>query len=204
MKIKPVFIYLTAIVIAIIAILFYSKFENSESSQTAITSVDINNEKMPNDSVHAKFNQMQQPSESNVSMEFKNRMKNLEDYVIKNPNDTAKVKQYADLLFAAHNPTKSIEFYKTILVKDPKRTDIMMNLTLVNFNENNISEAEKYTNQILKINPNNLEAIYNSGVIAVKKGNIQLAKENWGKLVRDYPNTEIGKTAASSLEKLNN
>ena len=204
MKIKPVFIYILVIVIAIIVILFYSKFENSETSQTPNGNVELNNEQMPNDSVHAKFSQSQAPSGNNVSEAIKNRMKNLEEYVNKNPNDTAKVKEYADLLFAAHDPTKAIEYYKAILMKDPKRTDIMMNMTLVNFNENNITEAEKYTNQILQIDPNNLEAIYNYGVIEVRKGNIQSAKEKWGKLVKEYPNTEIGKTAASSLEKLNN
>jgi len=204
MKIRPVFLYLAIIVIAILVILYFSRIENSEAEQSLPSNVEMNNQEIPNDSVHAQFNQNGTPSSNNVSESFKTRMKNLKEYVDKNPNDTAKVKEYADLLFAAHNPVEAMEYYKAILKKDPKRTDIMMNLTLANFNENNISEAEKYTKRILKINPNNLEAIYNYGVIAVRNGNLELAKENWGRLARNYPNTEIGKAAESSLQKLNN
>ncbi len=204
MKIRPVYIYISVIAIAVIVILYYSKYENSELSQNPSSNVDINNQQIPNDSVHAQFNQSNAPSGSNVSEAFKSRMRNLEEYVNENPNDTAKVKEYADLLFSAHNPVKAMEYYKAILEKDPKRTDVLMNLSIVNFNENNISEAEKYTDQILQIDPNNLEAIYNYGVISLRKGNIALAKENWRKLVQDYPNTEIGKTAKSSLDKLKN
>ena len=204
MKIKPLFLYILVIAVALIVILFYSKIENSESTETSTSNAEINDQQMPNDSVHAQFNQSSAPSSSNVSEAFKTRMRSLGEYVDKNPNDTVKVKEYADLLFAAHDPAKAMEYYKSILKKNPNRIDILMNLTLVNFNENNIGEAEKYTDQILQIDPDNLEANYNLGVIAVKKGNIELAREKWGKLVKNYPNTEIGKTAGVSLAKLNN
>ena len=198
MKIKPSILYLLVFVISIIAIIYVSNMENTEEV------IPIENSKMPSDEIHTNLNNSQQPTSGNVTSEFKNRMKNLEDYVIANPKDTAKVREYADLLGAAHNPTKAIDLYNSILIIDPKRTDILMNLSILTFNANNIAEAENYTIRILEIDPNNLEAIYNLGVIESRKGNLDLAKLKWQGIVDKYPNSETAKMARESLQKLNN
>ncbi|MFZ1290850.1 MAG: tetratricopeptide repeat protein [Melioribacteraceae bacterium] len=198
MKLKPIYFYLIIFLLAVIGIVYFSTKENSVEEEI------LTEQKMPQDDIHSQFNNSQQPSGGNVTSEFKSRLNSLEEYVNKNPNDTAKVKEYADLLYAAHNPKKSIELYKTVLEKDPKRIDILMSLAILVFNENNFDEAEKYVNRILEINPNNVEAIYNSGVMEARKGNTQLAKEKWTRIVNGFPNSKLTQTAKASLKKLEN
>ncbi|MCB0753190.1 MAG: hypothetical protein KDC52_17085, partial [Ignavibacteriae bacterium] len=82
MKIKPSILYLLVFVISIIAIIYVSNMENTEEV------IPIENSKMPSDEIHANLNAAQEPTGGNVSSEFKNKMKNLEDYVVSNPKDT--------------------------------------------------------------------------------------------------------------------
>ncbi|MBK7107205.1 MAG: tetratricopeptide repeat protein [Ignavibacteriae bacterium] len=196
MKLKSIHIYLLLFLIAIIGIIYFSTQENSVEEKS------ITEQEMPKDDIHSQFNNSQQPSGGNVTSEFKDKLNSLEEYVSKNPNDTAKVKEYADLLYAAHNPKKSIELYKTVLNKDPKRVDVLMSIAILDFEQNNYEEAEEYINKILVINPNNVEAIYNIGVMEARKGNFAAAKQNWTKIVNEFPNNKLVQTAKNSLQKL--
>ncbi|MBK8947004.1 MAG: tetratricopeptide repeat protein [Ignavibacteriae bacterium] len=198
MKLKSIHVYLLVSALAIIGIVYFAINENS------INNTSFTEQQMPNDDVHSQLNNSQSPTGQNVTSEFKNRLKSLEDYVTKNPNDTAKVREYADLLYGSHNPQKSIELYKTILSKDSKRTDILMSLAIIQFEQNNFAEAENYIYKILEVNPKSVEAIYNLGVMEARKGNFDKAKLNWTKIVNEFPNSKLVETAKTSLAKLDN
>ncbi len=197
MKNKIVYGYIAVFIIAIIAIVYVSSEDSSVAEPAQIT-----NQQMPNDEVHTQLNNNEAASGSNVTAEFRNRLSALEEAVNKNPNDTKKIKEYADLLSASHNSKKAIELYNLIMEKEPKRTDVLMSLAFTSFNDNNLEEAEKYINRILKIEPANLEALYNVGVVEIRKGNREKAKTQWESIVSKYPNSELSKMAKASLEKL--
>jgi len=62
--------------------------------------------------------------------------------------------------------------------------------------------AEVVTKKIIKMDDNNLEAKYNLGVIAAVQGNSDEAKKVWKELSKKYPDEEVGKLAAKSLEQI--
>ncbi|MBK7979816.1 MAG: tetratricopeptide repeat protein [Ignavibacteriae bacterium] len=195
MKIKSIYIYLGIFLLALMVIVYFTV-------QSKSTEMSIANNEMPKDNVHSQFNNSQPPSGSNVSNEFKSKLKSLEEYVDKNPNDTAKVREYADLLYGSHNPKKSIELYESILEKDSKRIDILMSLAIVEFEQNNFNEAESYIRKILDINPKNVEAIYNLGVMQARNGDFLKAKENWTKIINEFPNHKLIGTVKTALSRL--
>ncbi len=50
-----------------------------------------------------------------------------------NPKDTAKIKEYADFIAAAHKPEQAIPYYEKILKVDPRRNDILFSLSMIIF-----------------------------------------------------------------------
>ncbi len=196
MKIKSIYIYLGIFLITLMVIIYFTV--KSKSTET----INIENNEMPKDNVHSQFNNSQPPSGANVSDEFKSKLRSLEEYVDKNPNDTVKVREYADLLYGSHNPQKSIELYKSILEKDSKRIDILMSLAIIEFEQNNFNEAESYIRKILDIDSKNVEAIYNLGVMQARNGDYAKAKENWTKIINEFPNHKLITTVKTSLSRL--
>ncbi len=200
MKIKSLYIYLGVFVIALVSLaIFYSSDETK-----VITKIDQNNTEMPNDDIHKGMQGAGEsaPSSGNVSSDFKQKMDELANYVTENSNDTAKVKEYAELLSAAHNPNKAIELYESILVKDNSRIDILMPLVYLYYSNKNLEKAEEYTNRVLKINPKQSQAVYNIGAIEASKGNMEKAKEIWRGILKDFPNSEAAHIAEQSLKQL--
>ncbi len=197
MKIKPIYIYLSVFVIFIAAILFFS----NDAKKSA--AVNLNpNQQMPNDEVHSKLKTGDEPSKSNVMQEAINKLNALKAAVEKNPKDTSKVREYADMLTMSHKSDDAIKYYEQILGIDPKRIDVLLQLTYVYFNKGDLVKAENYTNTVLKINRNNIFALYNTGAIAQAKGDSKKARAAWQDLSKRYPNTEIGKLAVSSIQQL--
>jgi tetratricopeptide (TPR) repeat protein len=197
MKIKPVFIYIGAFII-VIAVLIITSTGGSSSSSSDIS------EQMPNDAVHKELTAPggEAPSKGNVSSSFMKKMDSLKTIVESNPNDTATVKEYAQLLSMAHQPQKAIELYRTILNKDPKRIDILLDLTFAYYNKGDLNKAEEITNKVLSIDKDQPEANYNLGAIAAAHGNNEKARTIWQKLVDKYPGTEVAQIAKSSLQRL--
>jgi tetratricopeptide (TPR) repeat protein len=196
MKLKPLYIYIGVFVIALIAlVLFDSK------NQPEISDLKSSSDQMPNDEIH-KGIEGKTPSAGNVSESFKQKMNDLKEQVEANPNDTAKVKEYADLLSASHKPDEAIEQFESILAKDGKRIDILLPLVYLYFTKQNIPKAEEYTKRVLAINPNHAQAHYNLGALEATKGNSDKAKEIWEMIVKKYPNTEAAHIAEQSLKQL--
>jgi tetratricopeptide (TPR) repeat protein len=126
----------------------------------------------------------------------------LKKAVEENPGDTLKLREYADLLAAAHMQKQSVEYYNKILTINPKRTDVMFSLSFVYYNLGDLANAEKQTKRILEIEPENGNAMYNLGAIAASLGDRIKAKQIWQKLASLYPEMQIGINAANSIKEL--
>jgi tetratricopeptide (TPR) repeat protein len=164
---------------------------------------DITNGSMPDDEIHKGVNPPAgNPSIGSVSGSAKKQLEMLEKEYAENPNDSAKVKEYADMLNAAHQPEKALELYETILKIDPNRIDILLGSTFSFYNLNNLDKAEEYTKRILSIDIKNEEANFNLGAIAAAKGNKIKAREHWNYVIKQFPNSQAAKIAESSLKKL--
>jgi tetratricopeptide (TPR) repeat protein len=197
MKIKPIYIYLiTFVVFGLAVILFSSNTKKSEPSNPH-----MQQGQMPNDDIHKGINSDDAPSKSNVSQDAIQKMAELKTAVDKNPKDTAKVREYADML-VFHQPEEAEKYFQKILNIDPKRVDVLLQLTLISFNKRDFNKAEKYTNIILKNDPANATAHYNLGAIAGAKGDNKKARSIWEDVVKKYPNTGGGKVASNALKQL--
>ena len=196
MKVKPIFIYLGLIAIALITIISIS------SSDDVNTSSDL--DKIPNDEVHNSMLQQGggEPTGNNVNSEIFDRMKKYEDRITQNPSDTATMKEYAELLFAAHKQEKAVELYEKILSADPNRIDMLKTLSIIDFNKGDFISSKNKIAKILVLDPKNPEALYNMGVIETKVGDIQAARIQWENLLKFHPNTKMSDMAKESLERL--
>lgn len=197
MKIKALYIYLGIIVIALVTIIFISNIDEQEKN---IAGDEVS--RIPEDDIHQSFESNGQPSSTNVTPEFKNKMNELDSYIAKNPSDTVKLREYAELLAAAHNEDKAVELYNKILKIDKNRIDILTQLAILHFNKSDFIKANEYLTKILNIDPQNLQAKYNLGVVEARIGDIAAAKKQWEDLLKNHPNTKMSDMAKESLEKL--
>ncbi|MHB8906552.1 MAG: tetratricopeptide repeat protein [Melioribacteraceae bacterium] len=200
MKIKPIYIYLGVIIVFIAAVIFFSRTTKDSNTASAISP----EAQMPNDDIHSKMKSQgngDSPNKSNVMKEAVDKINNLKAAVEKNPNDTLKTREYADLLIA-HKPDEAIKLYERIIKTDPKRTDILLQLTYVYFNQGNINKAEEYNSKVLSVDKNNLIAQYNIGGLAQAKGDEKKAIAIWQDLAKKYPQTEVGSIAGEVVKQL--
>jgi len=196
MKIKPVYIYLVIFVIAVLIIVTTSNTSDQVSDEQ------LNSEVMPDDDIHKGLQNGVTPGKGNVSSNIIHQLEMLKKAVEENPNDSVQVKKYAELLAAAHNPQKAVELYKSILVKDPNRIDILLGITFAYYNMRDMDNAEVFTKKVLSIDKNNHEANYNLGAIAAGRGNAAKAKEIWEGVIKKFPNTSVAQIAANSIKSL--
>ncbi|MFZ5948126.1 MAG: tetratricopeptide repeat protein [Stygiobacter sp.] len=201
MKLKPIYIYLTIFVVFIISIVLFS----NSAKKSNLTDNQQMNGQMPEDDVHKDLKSQgngDSPSASNVMKEAIERMNKLKEEVNRNPNDTLKLREYADMLTLAHKPDEAIEYYSKILKFDPKRIDVLLQLTYVHFNKGDLDKALEYTNKALQVDKNNLIANYNLGAVLNAKGDKRQAIIIWKNLAQKYPNTEVGHIAKESVKQL--
>ena len=200
MKFKTVYIY-GALLIVVIAVIIIATNQRDKK----ISAIDeIANKQMPQDDVHKNLGKEgQMPhGQVKVSEEIKKKMEELKAAVDANPNDTTKIREYADFLLAAHKPDESIQYYEMILKKDPKRKDIRFSLTFIYYNKGDLDKAEEETNKILAIDKNDSMAKYNLGAIEATRGNDEKAREIWNKLIQDDPKSETAELARNALTML--
>ncbi|TSA30351.1 MAG: hypothetical protein D4R68_00915 [Ignavibacteriales bacterium] len=200
MKIKPIYIYLAVFVIFIAAVLFFSN-----AAKNSNTARELNpNAQIPSDDVHKGMAQQgngDMPSKSNVMKEAVEKMNALKAAVEKNPNDTLKVREYAEMV-QAHDPDEAIKLYENILKVGPKRIDLILELTFLYFSKGDLKKAEEYNNKVLNLDKTNMIANYNLGGLAQAKGDFQKAKSIWLDLAKKYPNTQIGHMAGELAKQL--
>src|SRR4030067_408304 len=99
MKIKPLYLYGGILVLATVFLIFFTSRKDSDSSEN------ISKNEVPDDDIHKGLkNPNQSPGKENVSSEVKHQLEMLKKSVEENPNDTLKMREYADLLATAHHP----------------------------------------------------------------------------------------------------
>lgn len=200
MKFKLVYLY-GILVVAVIAVIIIAT--NQRENKIAAME-DIANKEMPRDDVHKnidKDNPMMH-GQVKVNEEVKKKMEEMKAAVDANPNDTSKVREYADFLLAAHKPDEAVPYYEMVLKKDPKRNDIRFSLTFIYYNKGELDKAEEETNQILSYDKNNSMARYNLGAIEATRGNNEKARQIWNKLIQDDPKSETAELARNALTML--
>ena len=199
MKFKPIYLYGIVAAIAIITLIIVSQTTGDEK-----VAGDISNKEMPTDDVHKNLNKgmMDNPTGANVSEEVKHKLDVMKKDVDANPNDTLKIREYADFLAAAHRPNEAIIYYQKILDEDKKRKDVYFALTFVYYNQKNLVKAEEVTRVMYNLFPNDPMVNYNLGAIEATKGNKDKAREIWNNLVKNHPNDKTSELAKNSLNKL--
>jgi tetratricopeptide (TPR) repeat protein len=200
MKFKPIYFYGIIVLVSVIVLVIVSMQSSDEPKEIAIEQ----NQNMPNDDVHKQLkNQVSTPpSKENVSEAYRKKMAELKAAVDKNPEDTLVVKNYADFLSASHKMNEAITYYNRILQVDSKRTDIHFALALIYYNIQDFAKCEDENNKVLSYDPKNQMALYNLGAIAATKGEVVKAKDFWNQVIEISSDSETGKLAKESLEKL--
>jgi len=201
MKVKPIYIYLGVFLVFVAALIFFSRTTKDSNKAMGIDP----QAQMPDDDIHGKMKSQGNgdvPSKSNVMQDAVEKINTLKADVEKNPNDTVKVREYADVLLA-HKPEEAIKLYERILKVDSKRTDILLQLTFVYFNQGDEKKAEEYNSKVLMIDNNNLIAKFNTAGLAQAKGDDKKAKAIWQDLANKYPQTEVGHMAGELVKQLN-
>ena len=178
-----------------------SRPQSGETENTKPTDI-TSEQKLPDDEIHNPLKSGESPNKDNVSEGFRHKLEMLEKSIEENPKDTLKIREYADLLTAAHKKDKAIEYYQKVLDINPGRTDILFSLSFIYYSSGELYKAEAETKKILSFEPGNTNAQYNLGAISAGKGNKEKAREIWTKLVEEYADDEIGIRAKKSIEKL--
>ena len=200
MKFKPIYLYGVVLAAAVVLLIFFSR---SKDSNPDPETTNLQNENIPDDDIHNQLKmQESNPTKDNVTENFHRRMGELKQAVENNPNDTLKLKEYADFLAAAHKTEEAIRMYDRILKINPKRTDIYFSITLLYYNEKDLQKAEEYNEKVLMYDPTNSMALYNRGALAATRGDKEKARTIWEKIVKDDPDSEVGNLARQSLTRL--
>lgn len=201
MKVRPLYIYLFGIILA--AAVFFIVSSNSGTSKVPAQS-QIANKQMPNDDIHKGLQNpnSESPDKNNVNPEVMKHLEMLKKAVDASPNDTLKLREYADFLAEAHQQDEALKYYERILKVNPERTDIIFSVAYIHYTEKNFDEAEKLLKSVLTYDKNNLKVYYNLGAIAYSSGNKEKARQIWTKLAKEYPNSAMGKKAKKSTEQM--
>lgn len=199
MKFKPIYLYGLVVIIAVVTLIIVT-----QSSDEGTKTDNMTNKQMPDDNVHKNLGRgmMQNPSGANVSEEVKQKLDSMKKEVELNPTDTVKIREYADLLAAAHRPDEAISYYERIIEKDKTRKDIYFAITFVYYNQKDLVKAEEVTREMSRLFPDDAMVNYNLGAIEATKGNKEKAREIWNKLIKDYPNDKTSELAKNSLNRL--
>ena len=129
-------------------------------------------------------------------------MNDLKEYVEENPDDTVKIKEYADLLGSAHRVSEAIPLYDRLLELNPRRVDVLLIKGYLYYRDGNLDDAHETTKKILDIDPSHANAKYNIGAIALAKGDTARAVDAWKNIVEKHPDSQTAKIAERSLTNL--
>lgn len=199
MKFKPVYLYIGLIIIIITYLVI------SLSGTKDINSAeDIQNKDIPKDEIHQGMilPGQQTPGKSNVSAEVFQKLETLKNAFEKSLNDTAKIREYADFLMAAHQTENAIPLYQKLVKLNPQNSDAHFSLTYIYYTKKELDKAEKETDIILSYDKNNSQALYNKGAISAAKGDKEKAKRIMNDVLKKYPGTEAAQLAKNALLNL--
>ena len=179
-------------------IIFY--FITQDTKQTIPAPGNIGGNQMPQDQVHKGL--QQPPGASNVMPEVMQKMEEMKKDVDTHPNDTLKIREYADFLAEAHQKDQALLYYQKILNINPKRKDILFIVAYINYSNRNFAEAEKDLKKVLNFDKKNVQAYYNLGAIAASQGEKVKAEQIWTKLIMEFPDSPLAQKAKESITQL--
>ena len=142
------------------------------------------------------------PSKANVTPEYQKQLNELDETVKKNPNDTLKMREYADFLMQSHKIDDATAYYEKILKKYPKRTDLLFSMAYFNYLSQKFDKVEGYMNRVLAVDPSNLDAKYNLGAVYADMQKLDDARKIWQEIISKYPDSQIAKKAKESLGQI--
>ena len=174
MKFKPLYIYLVAAVV-VLALIIIGSIQSGEP-EVADDAMHNPHGNMPMDDIHGQLGSgNDQPSGSNVRADIIQKMNELKEYVEENPDDTVKIKEYADLLGSSHRLSEAMPLYDRLLELNPERLDVLLIKGYLYYRDGNLDDAQSATEKILKIDPSHANAKYNVGAIAIARGDTSKA-----------------------------
>lgn len=139
---------------------------------------------------------------NNAAAKLSQRLAEFKNAIDSNPQDTLKMREYANLLGGAHRDQEAAKVFENILAIGPNRIDVMLVLTYIYYTLGNTEKAEKYTNRVLSINKDNPEANFNLGILELKKGDKDKAKQILNSVIKRFPDNKVSVYAKSALMKL--
>ncbi len=199
MKLKPIYFY-PGLLIIVVIFLIVSTDNNRVNTATA----NLQDKEMPADEIHKGMTApgQQAPGKGNVSSDIMKHMEDLKKAFEENPNDTAKIREYADFLYMAHQTEKALPLYQKLVKLNPKNSDAHFTLTYIYYDNRKLDKAERETDIILSYDKNNPQALYNKGAIVAGKGQMEKAKKIWNDVINKYPTSEAATLAKNALQKL--
>ncbi len=205
-KIKPVYFYISGVVVLIITLYFIAQGNPDINSPEHMNAPpgNVTGQQMPQDAVHKGLENpiAEKPSKKNVMPSIMQHMAELKKEVQAHPRDTVKLRDYAEFLLDAQMFDQSLFYYKKILAINPRRVDVMTAMVYIYFSQNKLDDSEKYLNRILAVDKNNVNALYNLGAVSANKGNKARARELWSRIVNNYPKSPLAQKAKESLSQL--
>lgn len=201
MKIKPLYIYLIAAIV-VVAVIVISGLQSSEPEMAADLQQNPHGN-MPMDDIHGQLGiGGDQPSGSNVRADIMQKMIDLKEYVEENPDDTVKIKEYADLLGSSHRVSEAIPLYDRLLELNPQRVDVLLIKGYLYYRDGNMDDAYETTQKVLEIDPGHANAKYNIAAIAIARGDTAKAVDIWKDIVEKHPDSQTARIAERSLTEL--
>jgi tetratricopeptide (TPR) repeat protein len=200
MKIRPIIIYLSVFVVFVVALIIFSNMAKKSNNPE-----NLSGSQMPNDQIHKGMNSEgmgNTPSQSNVMQEAIEKLNKLKVEYEKNPSDTLKMREYADMLTLSHKSEEALNIYNQILTRDAKRVDVMLQQTFIYFNDGKFDKALEATNKALKIDNNHAVSKYNLGAIYNAMGQKEKAVSIWKEVAKNFAKTEVGHIAEQSLKQI--
>jgi tetratricopeptide (TPR) repeat protein len=182
MKHRSLYIYLLLFFVSVATIIFIDRMINHKSDSANTNS--------------------KQDNTNNAAARLSRRLAEFKNAIDNNPQDTLKMREYANLLGGAHRDQEAAKVFENILAIGPNRIDVMLILTYIYYTLGNTEKAEEYTNRVLSINKDNPEANFNLGILELKKGDKEKAKQILNSVIKRFPNNNVALYAKSALQKL--
>jgi Tfp pilus assembly protein PilF len=117
---------------------------------------------MPQDGTHEGMGSgaAGEPGSGNVKADILEKMAQLEKAANDNPNDPAKLLEYAEFMGMAHKPDKAIDGYTRYLKINPNNVDVLIALSSLYYQKKELDKALEIINRAIKVDPKNSEAIF--------------------------------------------
>lgn len=197
MKFNKMYVYILGLVFAVAGVVVVATMTGGKKTAPVLNE----GSELPNDETHSGLGGGQQPGPGNVKEDIKKKMADLEKAANENPNDTAKLLEYADFMGMAHQPDKSIDGFLKYLKINPKNAEVLVKVSSLYYQKQDFPNALAYLNRALQIDPKNTESIYYLGMIEKSAGDGTKAKATWEKLIKEYPGSPGAKMAQEELKK---